>query len=66
MSTPPEPDDIAEDIDDISLDDIPPGADMAIVPQGNPQTQVGSRVYVVWKGRKTGLFYSWYVLRFSK
>ena len=44
----------------LSLDQIPPGADMTIMPYGKSETQGGkSIVYVVWEGRKRGLFYSW-------
>lgn len=45
--------------DEPTIRDVPAGVDMTIMPQGDPATQVGSWVYVVWKGRRTGLFYSW-------
>ena len=59
MSSLAEPDDILGDIGDLTIHDVPPGADMTIMPYGDRRRQKGSRVYVVWKGYKTGLFYSW-------
>lgn len=60
MSIPPEPDDIVGDLGGLTINDVPAWADMNIMPHGDPRTQSGSFIYVVWKGRKTGLFYSWY------
>ncbi|KAF7799448.1 hypothetical protein EIP86_010683 [Pleurotus ostreatoroseus] len=59
MSLIAEPEDIDGDIGDLTIRDVPRGADMSIMPHGDPRTQRGSRVYVVWNGYTTGLFYCW-------
>ncbi|KAF7795562.1 hypothetical protein EIP86_006724 [Pleurotus ostreatoroseus] len=43
----------------LTIHDVPQGADMNLMPHGDPRTQKGSHVYVVWRGYKVGLFYSW-------
>lgn len=48
-------------VDGLSTNDLPPGCDMTIMPYGNPKTQVGDKIYVVWEGYRRGLFYCWCV-----
>lgn len=46
-------------VDGLSERDVPSHCDMGIMPKGDKSRQYKNKVYVVWAGFETGLFWCW-------